>query len=203
MISLQNIEARYGDDIIFKDFNLTIPKQSFYGIVGPSGVGKSTLLRIIAGLLEPSKGEVIIEEDIFYPNTKEAQKEISKKIGYIFQDFALFSNLSVWDNMRVVQTKKDDTKITSLLKQFEIYERKDAYPNELSGGQKQRLAIARALMLNPKILLIDEATASLDEKLTQQFMEYMVKLNQEGMTIILITHELNLVDSYCTEVYTL
>lgn len=203
MISLQNIEARYGDDIIFKDFNLTIPKQSFYGIVGPSGVGKSTLLRIIAGLLEPSKGEVIIEEDTFYPNTKEAKKEISKKIGYIFQDFALFSNLSVWDNMRVVQTKKDDAKITSLLKQFEIYERKDAYPNELSGGQKQRLAIARALMLNPEILLIDEATASLDEKLTQQFMEYMVKLNQEGMTIILITHELNLVDTYCTEVYTL
>lgn len=203
MIRLKNIEAKYGDDIVFTDLNLEIKDQSFYGIVGPSGVGKSTLLRLIAGLLEPAKGTIDINDASFFPNTKENRRKIATDIGYIFQDFALFLNLSVWDNMAVVQKIKDSKQIEKLLKQFDIYERKDAFPDQLSGGQKQRLAIARALILNPKILLIDEATSSLDAVLTKQFMDYMTKLNQSGITIILITHELDLVEKYCTDVFTL
>ncbi len=203
MIQLKDIEARYGEDVIFSNLSLKIPQASFFGIVGPSGIGKSTLLRVIAGLHSPSKGEIIINNQSFFPNTKQARKNIAKDMGYIFQDFGLFQNLSVWDNMAVVQKDKDVIQIENLLKQFDIYDRKDAYPSKLSGGQKQRLAIARALLLNPKILLIDEATSSLDEKLTSEFMEYMKKLNSKGLTIVLITHEMELVNQYCTDVYKL
>lgn len=193
MIQIENLEARYGKDIVFSNLNLEIPTASFFGIVGPSGIGKSTLLRMIAGLNIPTQGSIIIDNN----------KETSKDIGYIFQDFALFQNLSVWDNMAIVQKVKDENQIFELLTRFDILDRKDAYPNTLSGGQKQRLAIARALILKPKILLIDEPTASLDDKLTLEFMDYMKELNKQGLTIVLISHEMDLVNTYCTEVYTM
>ncbi len=203
MITLNNIEASYGNNIIFTNLNLEIPTASFFGIVGPSGIGKSTLLRILAGLHDPSQGKININDKAYYPNTDKQRNIMKKDIGYIFQDFALFQNLTVWENMAVVLDKKDDKKIEELLKRFDIYARKDAYPIKLSGGQKQRLAIARALLLNPKILLIDEATSSLDQNLTKEFMDYMQTLNKQGMTIVLITHELELVKNYCTDVFEL
>lgn len=203
MIRCENLQAKYGEDIIFSNLNLEIPSASFFGIVGESGVGKSTLLRMLAGLHTPTQGSITINNQTFHPNTKDKKQSIANDIGYIFQDFALFSNLTVWENMEVVQKKKDKKQIEELLKRFSIYDRKDAFPDNLSGGQKQRLAIARALILQPKILLIDEATSSLDPTLTQQFMEYMTRLNQNGLTIILITHEIDLVDTYCSHCFKL
>ncbi len=203
MIRCENLTGQYGDDIIFSNLSLDIPTQSFFGIVGESGVGKSTLLRMLAGLHAPTEGSITINNQTFHPSTKDKKQSIANDIGYIFQDFALFSNLTVWENMEVVQKKKDKKQIESLLKRFSIYDRKDAYPDNLSGGQKQRLAIARALILKPKILLIDEATSSLDPVLTQQFMEYMRDLNEKGLTIILITHEIDLVETYCSHCFKL
>ena len=127
--------------------------------------------------------------------------EITKKIGYIFQDFSLFPNMTVWKNLEIVQKEKDSKQIEDLLNQFGIYERKDAYPDELSGGQKQRVAIARALVLKPQILLIDEATSSLDFELTEEFMNHMTQLNKNGITMVFITHEIALVDQYCSRKY--
>lgn len=204
MITLENVKASYGNDTVFENISLIINEGDFYGIVGPSGVGKSTLLRIIAGLLEPKEGIVKIDNQKLFANTKiskEEKKKATKDIGYIFQDFALFENLSVWDNMAIVQKEKDNEQIVNLLNQFKIYDRKYAYPDNLSGGQKQRLAIARSLILNPKILLIDEATSSLDNELAYEFMDYMKELNDEGITIVMISHEIELVEKYCKEIY--
>lgn len=201
MIRLQNITASYNTTPIFEGLDLEIKKGAFMGIVGPSGIGKSTILRIIAGLLTPLKGRVDINDAPLYDDkeavSKEAKKEIMKDIGYIFQDFGLFPNMSVLQNLQIVNNDKQ--KIMDVLEQFKLLDRKDAYPDELSGGQKQRVAIARALMLNPKILLIDEATSSLDAKLAYEFMEYMQSLNKMGMTLVFITHDTNLVDTYCSE----
>lgn len=202
MIKLKNICVNYGECTVLNNLNLDISNGDFLGIVGPSGIGKSTLLRVIAGLLQPSSGEVWIDDDLLDSNLKSKDKQnITKKIGYIFQDFSLFPNISVYDNLAIVQKEKDPNQIESLLKQFGIFDRKDAYPDELSGGQKQRVAIARALVLNPSILLIDEATSSLDSELTKEFMEHMTLLNKKGMTLVFITHETHLVDSYCTSKY--
>ncbi|NLW14691.1 MAG: ATP-binding cassette domain-containing protein [Erysipelothrix sp.] len=206
MIEIRNVSASYGKDIVFSNLDLSIKKQAFFGIVGPSGVGKSTLLRIIAGLHTPDSGSVMINNKYLVNNDKKINKKekllITQDIGYIFQDFALFDNLTVWNNMKLVKNNKKD--IESLLKRFDILDKKDSFPDNLSGGQKQRLAIARALLLSPKILLIDEATSSLDDKLTHEFMQYMQELNKmEGLTIVLITHETDLVDTYCTDKYTL
>jgi len=191
MIVLENIQMAYQDRIVFDHLNLTIKEHEFVGIVGPSGSGKSTLLRLIAGLLVPNQGTITINNKKL---TTKSKKEVTKDIGYIFQDFSLFSNLTVKQNMSIVLN--DEYKITQLLTQFDIMERSNAYPDELSGGQKQRLAIARALLLDPSILLIDEATASLDQKLKHEFMSLMVALNKQGKTIIFITHEEHLVDTY-------
>jgi ABC-type methionine transport system ATPase subunit len=202
MIKLNNICVNYGSNTILNTFNLEVMEGEFLGIVGPSGIGKSTLLRVIAGLLNPSSGEIWIQNELLSPSlkTKEKQK-ITKKIGYIFQDFSLFPNMTVFNNLAIVQKEKDNNQIETLLKQFGIYDKKDAYPDELSGGQKQRVAIARALVLNPSILLIDEATSSLDSELTKEFMDYMTVLNKQGMTMVFITHETHLVDTYCSRKY--
>ena len=191
MIELKDITMAYQDTIIFENLNLKINQGEFVGLVGPSGIGKSTILRLIAGLNKPTQGTVTINGKT---RNQAAKKAAPKEIGYIFQDFGLFSNLTLLENMQIVSD--DQHKIETLLKQYDIDSRKSAYPDELSGGQKQRLAISRALLLDPSILLIDEATSALDETLTQAFMEHMVKLNQEGKTILLITHDVGLVKQY-------
>ena len=202
MIKLNNICVNYGSNTILNTFNLRVMEGEFLGIVGPSGIGKSTLLRVIAGLLNPSSGEIWIQNELLSPSLKTKEKQqITKKIGYIFQDFSLFPNMTVFNNLAIVQKEKDNSQIETLLKQFGIYDKKDAYPDELSGGQKQRVAIARALVLNPSILLIDEATSSLDSELTKEFMDYMTVLNKQGMTMVFITHETHLVDTYCSRKY--
>lgn len=202
MIKLNNIYVNYGSNTILNTFNLEVMEGEFLGIVGPSGIGKSTLLRVIAGLLNPSSGEIWIQNELLSPSLKTKEKQqITKKIGYIFQDFSLFPNMTVFNNLAIVQKEKDNNQIETLLKQFGIYDKKDAYPDELSGGQKQRVAIARALVLNPSILLIDEATSSLDSELTKEFMDYMTVLNKQGMTMVFITHETHLVDTYCSRKY--
>ena len=205
MIKLKNINVDYGTNRILSNLSLEVNKGDFLGIVGPSGIGKSTLLRVIAGLLKPTSGDVVIDSDYLIKDgtsiSKKEHMEITKKIGYIFQDFSLFPNMTVWKNLEIVQKEKDSKQIEDLLNQFGIYERKDAYPDELSGGQKQRVAIARALVLKPQILLIDEATSSLDFELTEEFMNHMTQLNKNGITMVFITHEIALVDQYCSRKY--
>lgn len=201
MISLENITLKYGNRTIIKDFNLNVKEGEFLGITGPSGIGKSTLLKSIAGLVHCDTGSILINSHYTFLNGKKvkyvSQENPTNLIGYIFQDFALFPNLSVYDNLKIV--RNDISRIQKLLKQFNLYSIKDSFPDQLSGGESQRVAIARALLLQPQILLIDEATSSLDPKLTLEFMEFMRSLNNSGITIVFVTHEVKLVEQYCTK----
>lgn len=203
MISIQNLTVSYQNETVFNNLSLNINKGDFVGIIGPSGIGKSTLLRSIAGLIKPQTGSIYLNNQPFLIDgsfTNQTPK-LQQEIGYIFQDLCLFPNLTVWENLEVVQKHRDSKQIETLLYQFDIYNQRNAYPDELSGGQKQRTSIARASILNPSVLLIDEATSALDETLTHEFMNYIQMLNQSGITILFITHQNELISGYCTKTY--
>ena len=178
-----------------KDINLTIGAGDIYGIIGMSGAGKSTLVRCLNFLERPTDGQVLIEgKDLGTLNEKELRKQRSD-IAMIFQHFNLLRSRTVYDNIAFPLKKSNlskeekHKKILSLLELVGLSDKKDAYPSQLSGGQKQRVAIARAMVNNPKILLADEPTGALDSKSGEQIMELFQKLNEEGVTIVMITHD--------------
>ncbi len=198
MIKLKNITKIYGkneenETIALKNINLEIKKGEYLGILGPSGSGKSTLLHILGLLDKPTKGEIIFEnKKIESFKDEEIAKIRRKKIGFVFQNFNLIRSLTVFENVSIPmildEKKVDEKRVNDLLKHFGIYERRNHYPNQISGGQMQRTAIARALILNPDIILADEPTGNLDTKSGEKVLEIFNKLHKEGRTLIIITH---------------
>jgi polar amino acid transport system ATP-binding protein len=209
LLSIKNLSKSFGDHVVLQDINLDISKGEVVCVIGPSGSGKSTLLRCINFIAPPDTGEVVFEGKVWkkfhspfniFANRKyEAQlPSLRSEIGMVFQHFNVFPHMTAIENVMLGLTKvrqMDRTKAREVaegaLKQVGLGDKLDQYPEKLSGGQKQRVAIARALALNPKVMLFDEVTSALDPELVSGILDEMRRLAREGMTMIVVTHEMN------------
>lgn len=173
--------------------DLDIPTGSFVTLYGPSGAGKTSILRILAGLLVPDKGSILVHDNPWYHSEKKINLSSQKRnIGYVFQDYALFPNMTVKENLEFAQ-RKDLTKnlIPELMEVMELSKLENRSPSTLSGGQKQRAALARALVQQPDILLLDEPLAALDAQISSKLQDYILQAhNTYGLTTILVSHDL-------------
>lgn len=202
MIEIENLRKSFGGNEILKDVSATIDDGEIFAIVGRSGAGKSTLLRCINALESYDSGSLRINgKEVLAQNANQI-RQMRKNIGMIFQNFALLNQKSVFENVALPleiwgeNEKKIRSRVGELLEIVGLSEKIDAYPRSLSGGQKQRIAIARALALNPQILLSDEATSALDPNITNQILSLLKRINADfGITIILVTHEMEVVKS--------
>ena len=202
MIDAKNINVKFGKRQILKDLNLKVKKGEYISIIGKSGAGKSTLLNVISTLEKEYSGNVFYEnKDIRDYNDLEISNLRNKKIGFIFQNFNLLEDFTVIENIMLPArlTKNDEIELKEkalvLINKFELELTKNQYPNELSGGEKQRVAIARALINKPEIIFADEPTGNLDSKMSIEISNILSKLNQEGQTIVMVTHNEELAKS--------
>ena len=196
MISVHNLKKSFGNVQVLKGINIEIRKGECVCIIGPSGSGKSTFLRCLNLLEVPDEGEIIIEGERILEKRKDIDK-YRENVGMVFQHFNLFPNMTVLKNItlapvRLGKWKKEeaDEKAIGLLKRIGLEKKALSYPSKLSGGQKQRVAIIRALAMNPEILLFDEPTSALDPEMVGEVLELMKDLAKEGMTMIIVTHEM-------------
>ncbi|KRA00378.1 ATP-binding protein [Mesorhizobium sp. Root157] len=212
MIGLTDIEKRFGDNHVLKGVSVTIAEGSVTALVGPSGGGKSTLLRCINLLEIPTSGTVRIGDDtlVFEPGVKVATKDIQRlrrQTGMVFQNFQLFPHRTAIENvMEGLVTvlkwpgERARERALALLEKVGMAHKADAWPATLSGGQQQRVAIARALAPSPKVLLCDEPTSALDPELAQEVVDVLNKLASEGTTMVMATHDLRLASKIAREV---
>lgn len=196
-----------GEVVALDGIDLAAPRGSITAIIGRSGAGKSTLIRLVNGLEKPSSGKVLVDGTDIAPLGEKALRDTRRQIGMIFQHFNLLSSRTVFDNVALpleisgVARKEIEARVTPLLDLVGLADKRYRYPSELSGGQKQRVGIARALAMQPKLLLSDEATSALDPETTLSVLELLRRINQElGLTIILITHEMEVVKSIADHV---
>lgn len=195
MIKVEKLSKHFGKLEVLNNINLTLEKGEITCIIGPSGSGKSTLLRCLNGLEKPNIGKISINgQDL---HGKVDINKIREKIGMVFQSFNLFPHLTVLDNITLVpvelklMTKEEATQnAMRLLTKVGLQEKANEYPDKLSGGQKQRVAIARALAMNPEVMLFDEPTSALDPEMVGEVLQVMEDLAREGMTMIIVTHEM-------------
>jgi putative ABC transport system ATP-binding protein len=200
MITLKNIEKYYSNKFVktwvLRQINLEIKEGEFISVMGPSGAGKSTLLHIIGMLDEASNGEYFFYgEPVHKMKEKDRTRLHQQNIGFVFQQYHLIDDLTVYENLETpllykkVKTGERKSLIADMLDRFQIVAKKDLFPNQLSGGQQQLVAVARALIINPKIILADEPTGNLNSQQGTEIMEMLKKLNDEGTTIIQVTHD--------------
>ncbi|WP_273398926.1 amino acid ABC transporter ATP-binding protein [Traorella massiliensis] len=197
MIKAEHISKTFQNVKALDDVSFQISKGEIVCLIGPSGSGKSTLCRCINGLEIPDSGNIYIEgKRIDYTDQKQAS-EARSKTGFVFQHFNLFPHMSVMDNMilapmKTLHMSREEaiTKARELLSRVGLADKEEAYPKKLSGGQKQRVAIARSLMMNPQIMLFDEPTSALDPEMVMEVLEVMKQLAFEGMTMVVVTHEM-------------
>ncbi len=204
MLEAKNIEKNFGKLKVLKDISLTVENGERVVIIGPSGSGKSTFLRCLNLLEQPTKGEVIYNGKKI---TNDNKLEMRKNIGMVFQSFNLFTNLTVLENLTLAPVKENILtesaalkKASELLKEISLYDKRDTYPSNLSGGQQQRVAIARSLMMNPEIILFDEPTSALDPEMIEDVLLLMKRVAKEGMTMVVVTHELDFAKDIATKV---
>lgn len=206
MIVTKNLKKVFGDNHVLNGIDETIKRGEKVVVIGPSGSGKSTFLRCLNLLEEPTEGEIWFEDKKI--NDKNVNiNEIRQKMGMVFQQFNLFPHLTVLENITLAPTKlgimtKDEAKdkAMELLKRIGLTEKAYSYPNQLSGGQKQRIAIIRALAMNPDVMLFDEPTSALDPEMVGEVLELMTALAQEGMTMVVVTHEMSFAKKVATRV---
>ena len=198
MLELRNISKKFGDKQILKDFNLIVPEKQVLAIVGPSGGGKTTLLRMLAGLETIDSGQVIYNGEIL----DVAELEKRNLLGFVFQDFQLFPHLSVLENLTLspiytmnISKEEAEEKAQALLTRLGLFEHAKAYPYSLSGGQKQRVALARTMMINPEIIGYDEPTSALDPALRLEVEKLILQNREMGMTQIVVTHDLQFAEN--------
>ena len=195
-INVMNLKKSFGSNEVLKGIDLEVAEGEVVCIIGPSGSGKSTLLRCLNKLEEVTDGHVLIDGKDITEKTTDINK-VREEIGMVFQHFNLFPHLSVMDNITLapVELKRENketakARALELLETVGLSEKADAFPSSLSGGQKQRVAIARALAMNPEIMLFDEPTSALDPEMVGDVLEVMKKLAKQGMTMVVVTHEM-------------
>lgn len=197
MISVKKLNKSFGELHILKDIDAHIEKGEKVVIVGPSGSGKSTFLRCLNLMEKPTSGEILFEDtDITKASTKEVNL-LRRKMGMVFQHFNLFPHLTIRKNITLapvklgIMTKEQaNARADALLKKVGLFDKAEQYPGQLSGGQKQRIAIARSLAMNPDVMLFDEPTSALDPEMVGEVLNLMKELADDGMTMIVVTHEM-------------
>ncbi len=214
IIELKNVAKHYrmGDNLVkaLAGVDITISEGDFVAIMGPSGSGKSTSMNLTGSLDYATEGEIYLDgRNIETLNESELAQIRGKKIGFIFQQFNLIPNLTAKENVMLpllfqnMPKREREEKAEQVLKMVELGDRMDHYPNQLSGGQQQRVAIARALANNPDVILADEPTGNLDTKTGEIVLEFLEKLNKEGKTIIMVTHDPNLAREHARVIYSM
>lgn len=195
MIKLENVHKSFGKNEVLKGINLHIEQGQVVVIIGPSGSGKSTVLRTMNYLEEPTSGKVIV--DGMDLSDKKKLNDVRAEVGMVFQNFNLFPHMTVMENLTLAQTKVRKTSMEeakkigqALLDRVGLADKANAYSDSLSGGQKQRVAIARALAMKPKVMLFDEPTSALDPEMVSEVLDVMKSLAEEGMTMVIVTHEM-------------
>ena len=197
MIRVENVSKNFNKTHALKNVSLEVNKGDIISLIGPSGSGKSTLLRCIHGLEHVDTGKIYMDDEWMNPDDEKKFRAQRNRMGFVFQHFNLFPNMSVLQNCKLAQVevlnKTDEEAEKTALEYLEkvgLLEKKDAYPNNLSGGQKQRVVIARALCMNPDIMLFDEPTSALDPEMIKEVLEVMKDLGKQGMTMVVVTHEM-------------
>lgn len=206
IIDVKNLHKNYGHMEVIKGVDLTVRKGEVICIIGPSGAGKSTMLRCLNGLEQASSGQIVVNgHDLGDPHVNIDQ--VREQVGMVFQHFNLFNNMSVIDNItlapKLVHKETDEQArehAMALLKTVGLAEKADVMPRSLSGGQKQRVAIARSLAMRPKVMLFDEATSALDPEMVGDVLEVIRELAEDGMTMVLVTHEMGFAREVATRV---
>ena len=206
MIDVKNLHKAFGDHEVLKGVNEHIEKGEKVVVIGPSGSGKSTFLRCLNLLEEPTSGEIIFEGQ----NITSKQTDINlvrRRMGMVFQQFNLFPHLTVKENIKLAPVKlkimgdeEADKRALELLARVGLPDKADSYPAQLSGGQQQRVAIARALAMNPDVMLFDEPTSALDPEMVGEVLEIMKELADDGMTMVVVTHEMGFAREVATRV---
>ncbi|GAA3699414.1 amino acid ABC transporter ATP-binding protein [Arthrobacter ginkgonis] len=201
VVQVRHLAKSYGDNIVLRDVSLAVPEGSVTAMIGPSGAGKSTVLRCMNLLEKPDSGEIEIDGHTINAGRKIAPKNLAalrRSAGMVFQHFNLFPHMTVLRNVslpqeRVLGRSKEEanTKSMELLARMGLADKADCYPARCSGGQQQRIAIARALALGPRVMLFDEPTSALDPEVGVEVLEVMKELASEGMTMVVVTHEMS------------
>jgi len=201
MIEIIDMHKWFGEFHVLQGINLTVGQQERIVICGPSGSGKSTLIRCINRLEEHQRGRIVVDGIELTNNIKNIEK-IRTEVGMVFQHFNLFPHLTIVENLslgpiwvRKVPKKEAEESAMYFLEKVHIAEQARKYPGQLSGGQQQRVAIARSLCMNPKVMLFDEPTSALDPEMIKEVLDVMIELAQEGMTMIVVTHEMGFAKS--------
>ena len=206
IIQMKEVNKWFGDFQVLKDINLEVGEKQKIVVCGPSGSGKSTLIRCINRLEEHQKGQIIVDGNELNENTKNIE-QIRAEVGMVFQQFNLFPHLSILDNctlapiwVKKTPKKKAEEEAMKQLEQVQIADQAAKFPGQLSGGQQQRAALARALCMEPKIMLFDEPTSALDPEMIKEVLDAMVNLAKAGMTMIVVTHEMGFAKEVADEV---
>ena len=206
IIQMKEVNKWFGDFQVLKDINLEVKEKQKIVVCGPSGSGKSTLIRCINRLEEHQKGQIIVDGNELSEKTKDIEK-IRAEVGMVFQQFNLFPHLSIIDNctlapiwVKKTPKKKAEELAMKQLEQVQIADQAAKFPGQLSGGQQQRAALARALCMEPKIMLFDEPTSALDPEMIKEVLDAMVSLAKGGMTMIVVTHEMGFAKEVADEV---
>ena len=206
IINIENVNKWFGDFQVLKDINLEVQAKQKIVVCGPSGSGKSTLIRCINRLEEHQEGKIIVDGTELSENTKNIE-QIRAEVGMVFQQFNLFPHLSILDNctlapiwVKKMPKKQAEELAMQQLEQVQIADQAHKFPGQLSGGQQQRSAIARALCMQPKIMLFDEPTSALDPEMIKEVLDAMVNLAKGGMTMIVVTHEMGFAKEVADEV---
>ena len=195
-LQVSGLVKRYGDETVIDGIDLSVRKGEVVVVLGPSGCGKSTLLRCMNGLEKSDEGTILLDGEAVTSGGKKITR-LRQKIGMVFQSYDLFPHKNILDNIMLAPMKvqkrsraEAERDAEKLLKRVGLWEKRKAYPRELSGGQKQRVAIIRALCMNPEVMLFDEVTAALDPEMVREVLDVMLELAEQGMTMVIVTHEM-------------
>jgi ABC-type polar amino acid transport system, ATPase component len=208
LVEVKKLQKNYGDTEVLKEIDGTVMPGQVICVIGPSGSGKSTFLRCLNMLEKPTAGQVLFEGKDTQKFSEEELTTLRERMGMVFQSFNLFPNLTVLDNLKLapirvkkMSDKEAEEKAMGLLKRVGLEEKANVYPNSLSGGQAQRVAIARALAMDPEMLLFDEPTSALDPEMVGEVLAVMKELAEDGMTMVVVTHEMGFAREVANEVW--